>query len=168
MSTINLIIDLLHPSAISSNVRVARVDNTPSPVYTTYANVSANPFILNNVPNGQYFIGATPNYADGRVCAEVPYTTAPCTGINSFSAKIVSTNFVVSYSVAAGLPAVRINIQYPNGGSSSNIYTASGLDITIPIPTGVLGDYSLTITPCCDEDTGFFGSQSAPVILNVA
>lgn len=166
MSNINLIINLVHPAAISNTIRVGRIDNTTTPVYTTYANVTTNPFII-TVANGQYFIGTTPNYSDGRSCAEVSQTTAPCTGINSFSAVIDSTNFVISYSVTSGLPAVRVNIQYPNGGSSSSVHSATGGDITISIPVGVIGDYSLTITPCCDEDTGFFGNPSAPVILTV-
>ncbi len=168
MSTINIIITLVHPAAISNTIRVSRVDNTSTPVYTTYANVTANPFILNNLPNGQYFIGAKPNYADGRSCAEVSQTTPACTGINSFSAVEDGSDFVVSYSVTSGLPAVRVNIQYPNGGTFSGAYSATGVDITIPKPPGVTGDFSLTITPCCDEDTGFFGVPSAPVIITVA
>lgn len=168
MSTINLIINLSNSAAISSNIRVARIDNTTTPVYTTYPSITANPFILSNVDNGQYFVGATPNYPDGRTCPEVNRTTPPCTGINSFSAVVVSTDFVVSYSVTSGLPAVRVNIQYPNGGSSSSVHTATGVNITIPIPSGVTGDFSLTITPCCDVDTGFFGNPSAPVIITVA
>ncbi len=167
MSDINLIITLVHPSAISNTIRIARVDNTNTPVYTTYANVTANPFLL-TVPNGQYFIGSTPNYPDGRTCEEVSRTTPACTGINSFSAVEDGSDFVVSYSVTSGLPAVRVNIQYPNGGTFSGVYSATGVDITIPKPPGVTGDFSLTITPCCDEDTGFFGNPSAPVIITVA
>ena len=166
MSNINIVITLSHPQAVSNNIRYARIDNTTTPVYTTVPNVTATPFIL-TVPNGQYFIGVTPNYPDGRICPEVSQNTAPCTGINSFSAVKSSTNIVVSYSVVSGLPSVRINIQYPNGESFSQVYAAAGTDITIPLPSGVTGDFSVTITPCCDADTGFFGTPSAPVIITV-
>lgn len=167
MSTINLVITLSNSAAISSNIRVARIDNTTTPIYTTYANVTANPFILQNVDNGQYFVGATPNYPDGRSCPEVSRTTAPCTGINAFSAVVDGSDFVITYSAIASLPAVMVVVNYPNTAGFSNVYAATGVNITIPIPAGILGAYSIYIVPCCDVDTGFFGAQSAPVILNV-
>lgn len=169
MATINLVINLIttDPSVISFTIRYARVDNTTTPIYTTIPNATGNPYIIQNVPNGQYFIGVTPNYADGRICPEVPYDTAPCTGINALSAVVSGGNFVISYSVASGLPDVRVNIQYPNGGTFSQVYVANGVNITIVPPTGVYGDFSITMTPCCDTATGFFGSPSAPVILTV-
>lgn len=167
MANKNIIVNLVNPSAISNTIRYARIDNTTTPTYTTISNVTANPYIIQNVPNGQYSIGVTPNYGDGRICPEVFQTTPPCTGINAFSAIVSSTNFVISYSVAIGLPNVRVNIQYPNGGTFSQVYPANGLNITIAQPSNVYGAYSITITPCCDTGSGFFGNPSAPIILNV-
>lgn len=168
--TMDIIVNFNNPSAISYTLRYARIDNTNTPTYITIPNVLSSPYLINNVADGQYFVGITPIYADGRVCPEITQTTPACTGINSFSAVTggsPTSDFIVSYSAIAGLPKIRVNIAYPNGGSWSQIYNNGSSPITIPFPPFVYGDFSITITPVCNENTGYFGAPTAPVILNV-
>jgi len=167
MATINLSISFSHPEAISSTIRYARIDNTNNPVYTTQTGVTVSPLIIQNVPNGQYIVGITPVYADGRVCTEVFQQTEGCAGIISFSAVLTGGNIVVSYNATSNVPFVQVNISYPNGGSFSQQYTNNGVDITITSPAGVYGDYSVNIQPVCDQDTGFLGTPSAPAIVTI-
>jgi hypothetical protein len=65
------------------------------------------------------------------------------------------------------LPKIRVNISYPNGGSWSQIYVNDGLNITITPPPNVYGDFAITVSPVCNEETGFIGEPTAPVILTV-
>lgn len=169
MSTINLVILVNNPSSTSNTIRYARIDNTSTPVYTTIPNVpnSTIPYIISNVPNGQYFIGTTPIYSDGRTCPEVSETTAPCTGINSFAASINGDgNIVVTYNADPSVPSVKVNIIYPNGGGGSQIYN-NGDVITIVPPVNTYGNYTVTMQPVCDSDTGFFGISTAPAIVSI-
>lgn len=169
-NTMDIIVNFNNPSAISYTLRYARIDNTNTPTYITIPSVLSSPYVIDNVADGQYFVGITPVYADGRVCPEITQTTPACIGINSFSAVTggsPTSEFIVSYSAIVGLPQIRVNIAYPNGGSWSQIYTNDGMDIIIPFPAFVYGDFSITITPVCNENTGYFGAATAPVILNV-
>lgn len=166
----DIVVTFTHPSAISNTIRYARIDNTNTPVYTTIPNIlpGASPYMIANIDEGDYFVGITPIYADGRACSEVSTTTGMCTGITSFSAIINdSGNIVISYSAVEGLPKVKVIINYPNGGTASTIYNNTGTDITITPPAGVYGDYFITMIPVCNEATGFFGQATAPVILGV-
>lgn len=168
--TMDIIVNFQNTAAASYILRYARIDNTNTPTYVTIPSVISSPYVIDNVADGQYTVGLTPIYSDGRNCPEVTQTTPPCTGINSFSVVAggsPSDSFVISYSAIVGLPKIRVNISYPNGGSSSAIYTNNGVDITIPFPTGVYGTFSLTITPVCNENTGYFGAATAPVLLTV-
>lgn len=168
--TMNIVVNFAHPAAVSYTIRYARIDNTNSPVYTTITGVTTSPKVI-NVPDGQYNVGITPIYSDGRICSEVMQTTSACTGINSFSAVTggsPTSEFIVSYNAVVTVPKIRVNISYPNGGSWSQIYNNTGTDIHITFPIGVYGDFAITITPVCNSTTGFFGSPTAPVILNVA
>ena len=169
MAKKNLIIPLSNsdPNYIYSNVRYARIDNTVAPVYTQVNNVTANPLVISGVDNGQYRIYARPVFSDGRLCGESQTDTAACTGINSLNAVFTDPNFVISYSAEAGVPFVRVNINYPNGGFSNTIYTNDGLDITIPAPVGIYGTYTITMQPVCDEDTGWFGDPTAGVTVEI-
>lgn len=169
-NNMNLVVTFTHPSAISNTIRYARIDNTISPVYTTITGVlpGLSPYTIPNVPDGQYFVGITPIYSDGRSCSEVSTTTAPCTGITAFSAIVDgSGNIVISYTAVGTLPKIKVTINYPNGGTASTVYNNTGTNITITPPTGVTGDYYITLTPICNSVTGFEGTPTAPVILTV-
>jgi len=166
----DIVVTFSHPSSIKNTIRYARIDNTNTPVYTTIPNVlpGASPYTILNIDEGNYFVGITPIYADGRVCSEVSTTTGMCSGINAFSAIINgSGNIVISYNAAVSVPKVKVVINYPNGGTASTIYTNTGANITITPPAGIYGDYYITMQPVCNEATGFFGVATAPVILNV-
>lgn len=165
---INLQIKINHPTAVSSTVRYARIDNTNSPVYITQTGVPNGILTIQDIPNGQYRVGITPIYADGRTCTEQFADTPPCSGIVSFSAVLNTGNIVVSYNATVDVPFVMVNINYPNGGTFSQQYANAGTDITITPPAGVYGDFSVTISPVCDQDTGFVGSPSAPAIVTIA
>lgn len=168
-NTMDIIVTFSNPSAASFNLRYARIDNTETPTYISVPGILSSPYLIDNVPDGQYIVGLTPIYSDGRNCPEVTQTTTGCTGINSFSAVIGGSpsGFVISYNASAAIPKVRVNISYPNGGSFSQIYTNNGVDIDIPFPVNVFGDFSISMTPVCNETTGFFGAPTAPVIVNV-
>lgn len=167
--TMDIIVNFNNPAAASFNLRYARIDNTNTPTYISVPGIITSPYVIDNVADGQYLVGLTPIYSDGRTCPEVTQTTSSCTGINSFNAIIGGSpsGFIISYNALPSIPQVRVNISYPNGGSSSQIYTNNGVDIDIPFPAGVFGDFAITMTPVCNANTGFFGAPTAPVILNV-
>lgn len=169
-NNMDIIVTFSHPSAVKNTIRYARIDNTTTPVYTTIPNVlpGASPYTIAGLPDGDYFVGITPIYADGRACSEVSTTTGACTGITAFSAIFdESGNIVISYSAITSLPKVKVIINYPNGGTAATLYTNNGDDITITPPSGVIGDYYITLTPVCNASTGFEGLPTAPVILSV-
>jgi hypothetical protein len=168
---IDLIVTFNHPDAISNTIRYARIDNTDTPVYTTISAIlpGASPYTISTSPaleNGQYRVYIRPVYADGRLCSETLFDTPACTGINSFSASYDGSNINVTYNAVGSLEAVKVNIAYPNGGSFSQIYT-NGDPIVITPPNGVFGNYYITMQPVCDQDTGFIGVATAPVVVNI-
>lgn len=169
MANINLIINISNSSVgyINSTVRYARIDNTNTPVYTTVYNVTSNPLIIPDVPAGQYRIYARPNYSDGRKCPEQVIETDPCVGITSLNAVFTNPNFVIDYTYEAGLPAVKYNILFPNGGFASGIVTNPGSPISVLAPADVFGTFLITLQPVCDEDTGWFGVETAPVTVEI-
>src|SRR5260221_933204 len=152
MASINLQIQINHPAAISNTVRYARIDNNVSPTYTTITGITNGTYVIQNVPNGQYRIGITPIYADGRPCIEQFQDTPACTGVVSFSAILSGGNIVVSYTINASVPNLQVNINYPNGGTFSQQYTNAGTGTeSITPPAGVYGNYSVTIQPVCES-----------------
>lgn len=168
--TMDIVVNYSHPAASSVTLRYARIDNTNVPTYITIPNILSSPYTISGVADGQYFVGITPVYSDGRKCNEMTQTTPACAGINSFSAVLggsPTSEFVISYSAAVSIPKVKVNISYPNGGSWSQIYTNDGVDIEIPFPPNVYGSFSINMQPVCNEDTGFFGQPTSPVILTV-
>lgn len=168
--TMSIVVNFAHPSAILYTIRYARIDNTNTPIYTTISSVTTSPRVITGLADGQYIVGLTPIYSDGRNCTEVTQTTPICSGITSFSAVTggsPTNEFIISYFAAATVPKVMVNIAYPNGGSSSTVYTNTGTNIIIPFPTSVYGDFSITMSPVCNQNTGFFGVATAPVILTV-
>lgn len=169
MANINIIVSLANsdPNYVDSTVRYARIDDTPTPTYTTISNVTDNPLVLSDYPNGQYRVYAKPNFTNGKNCPESFMDTNACTGITSLSAIFTDPNIVVSYSCDPSVPSVRINISYPNGGFSNLIVANAGTDVNILPPAGVYGTYLVTIQPVCDEDSGFFGAATAPVALEI-
>lgn len=165
-----LVITFTHPSAIKNTIRYARIDNTTTPVYTTITDVlpGASPYTISGLDDGQYFVGITPIYADGRACTEVSTTTPSCSGITAFNAIINgSGDIVISYSAESSVSKVQVVINYPSGGVSTTNHTNNGLDITITPPTDVTGDYFITMVPVCNLATGFKGQATSPVILTV-
>lgn len=174
-NNIDLLIKFTHPSAVSNTIRYARIDNTFSPIYTTITGIlpGASPYTINNVADGQYIVGITPIYADGRKCSEVTLTTPACSGINSFSAVLfvggspVTNEILINYSAIVSVPYVRVNINYPNGGVFSQTYVNNGAAIIITPPVLLYGDYYITMTPVCNLATGFFGAPTAPAIVNI-
>lgn len=167
MGNINIIVDFSHPTAISNTIRYARIDNVTTPVFTTVTNITQSPYIIQNVPNGKYFIGITPIYADGRTCPEVVQTTDDCGSVTSFSAAMggsPATDIVVSYTATS--EKVRVKIQYPNSGTFLQIYD-NGDSIEVTPPPNTYGDYFITIQAVCDETSGFYGPESAPIVVNV-
>jgi hypothetical protein len=99
--SINLAVSYSHPAAIATQVSYARIDNTPTPVFTTLVpnltGASGTFVIAQNIPDGQYQINAVPVYADGRTCPPTINVTPACPGLTSISAFITGGVIVVSY-----------------------------------------------------------------------
>lgn len=167
-TTIDLVVTFDHPSAISNTIRYARIDNTVSPTYITIPGVlpGASPYTISGVDNGQYRIGITPVYSDGRSCPELFFETPACIGITSFSAEYDGTNIVATYTADPALSSVRFNISYPNGGTFTQIYT-NGDAISVTPPPGVYGTFFATLQAVCEPDTGFFGVATAPATFTI-
>lgn len=168
---IDLIVNFDHPAAVSNTIRYARIDNTNSPTYITIPGIlpGQNPYTISGVSNGQYRVGITPVYADGRTCTELFYETPACTGITSFSATYDGSDITVTYTAVPALEAVKVNIQYPNGGLFSQIYN-NGDPIVIAPPAEVFGTFLITMQPVCDTISAFFGVATAPtaIVINPA
>lgn len=165
---INLSIAFSHPDAISQFVQYARIDNLApgaSPVFTT---VSPNPItspttIAMNVLAGQYQINASPVYADGRKCAPTVVYTPACDPLISFSAAISGNVMVITYVAPSTAPKIRVNINYPNGGSFAQNYVNDGNPISIGLPPNVFGNFTAFGQSVCDESSGFYSAPSASV-----
>lgn len=167
----NILVTFVHPAAISSHIRYARIDNTVSPIYSAPVNVlaGASPYLSPSVADGNYSVGVTPIYSDGRLCGEIFLTTGDCGVITAFSAVVNgSGDIVISYSAPVGIPKVKVVINYPNGGTASTIYTNTGTNITITPPAGVYGDYSIVMYPVCNQNTGFLGNPTGQAIVTVS
>lgn len=170
--SINLTVSFSHPAAIATQASYARIDNLApgaSPVFTTVPNLvgASGVFtIATNIPDGQYQINGLPVYADGRACTPTIQYTAGCPGLLSISAVLQGNNLVITYLAPSGVPSVLINVSYPNGGSFSNIYVNNGNTISIGIPTGVFGAYSINGQSVCDASSGFYSPPSATVTVN--
>lgn len=167
---INLAIEFQLPvGAVSNLVQYARIDNTSVPVWAT---VSPNPttspsVIATNIPNGQYQIQSTPIYPDGRTCQPTITTTPGCPGLISINAIVQGGVLMINYLAPSGTSAVLINVNYPNGGSYSQVYTNTGNTISIGLPSGVYGNYSVSGQSVCDVGSGFYSSPSATVTVSV-
>lgn len=156
-----------HPTAISNVLRYARIDNVTVPAFQTITGVVSSPYSIQNVDNGQYRIGMTPVYADGRSCTETTTETNVCPIILALNAEQVGNNIVVTYTALDSIPSVIVTVNYPNGGSFIQSYT-NGNSITIPLPTGVYGSYTVSMQSVCDEATSFYSSPSAPIEVLVS
>lgn len=166
---INLAIEFQMPvGAVSNLVQYARIDGISNPVWVTVSpNPTSSPAVIaTNIPNGQYEIQATPIYPDGRICQPTVVTTPACPGLISLSAIIQTGVLVVTYLAPSGVPSVLINVNYPNGGSYSQIYPNTGNPISIGLPSGVTGNYTVNGQSVCDASSGFYSAPSASVTVN--
>jgi len=163
---LSLVITFEHPDATSVNIRYARIDqgnlNWSEPVSVL---PGASPYTIPNLDEGQYTVGITPVYADGRLCSETQKSTDVCGAISSFSAAYNGTDIIATY--AATSEKVRIMIQYPNGGTSSQIELVGASPVTITPPADVDGIFSATIQPVCNENTEWYGPVSAPSVFEI-
>lgn len=167
---INLTAIFDHPSAVYHKTRYARVDNVGSPIWIPGPNVNTSPATISpvgGVDNGQYRIGLTPVYADQRKCSESIYDTPACFPISTFNAIVEGNIITVTYVAPGDVPKVRLSINYPNGGSFSQLYTngSNNSTIQVPLPTGLSGDISVYMQSVCDEESGFYSPISQPVII---
>jgi hypothetical protein len=169
--SINLTISLSHPSAVATQVRYARIDNLApgqQPVFTTVPNLAGGVGVFDiatDLPNGQYQINYTPIYADGRQCTTYITTTPGCPGLTSISAAIQGNVIVINYLAPSGAPNVFITVQFPNGGSFQQLYVNDGNPISIGIPSGVYGNYTVNGQAVCDAVSGFYSPLSTTVTV---
>lgn len=164
--SIDLSIRFSHPDAVSQMVRYARIDGIVNP---TWINVQPNPVtspatIATDVPAGQYQVGATPVYADGRTCDEQIIYTDACAGLIAIHASITGNVIVVTYTAPPSAPKVRITVNYPNGGSTVANYVNNGNPISIGIPA-ITGDFTVSGQTVCDEGSGFYSPPSSIVTV---
>lgn len=170
---INLSVTFSHPAAMATRVSYARIDNLAtgaSPVFTTVPNLvggSGTFTVATNIPDGQYQINGLPIYADGRTCTPTVVYTSACPGLISISAINQGGVIVVNYLAPSGAPSVLININFPNGGSFSQIYVNNGNPISVGIPAGVYGTYTVNGQSVCDATSGFYSPPSANVSVLV-
>lgn len=173
--TVNPDITTIDPDAASYNIYYARVDNIPNPVYQFAANVTGAqlsatpPYSIQNVPNGQYGISATPVYSDGRACVAIIEYTGACAGIIQLNAVQNNGNIQITYVAPGNVPQVFLNVVFPNGGTDGGAYTngANGGTILIPIPPGTNGDVLVYMQSICDPETNFYSAASGPVSVPV-
>lgn len=168
--SINLSISFSCPGSIAQQVSYARIDNT-TPVYIQVPNITGsegNFVVASDIPDGQYIVSRIPIYADGRICQARTVTTPACPGLISISATIQGGVLVVTYLAPSGSPSVLINVNYPNGGTFSQIYTNTGNPISIGLPAGVYGNYTVNGQSVCDPTSGFYSPPSASVTVNYA
>lgn len=153
------------------NVRYARIDNITSPVFIPSGSPTSAqfPYTVSNVDNGQYEVGITPVYNDGRACSEVIQQTLPCQGIIALNATQVGTNLQITYTAPGQVPQVYLTVLYPNGGSFTGAYTngANSSTILIPIPSGVNGTYQVYMQSICDPNTSFYSTATPPINVTV-
>jgi hypothetical protein len=171
--SINISVNLGVPAGASTNsISYARIDNLAlgiSPVFTNAGNFNTFPAtIATNIPSGQYQVQAVPVYPDLRSCAPTIQTTPGCPGLVSITASLNNNVIVVNYVAPSTAPKVRITINYPNGGSSVANYVNDGNPISVGVPAGVFGTYSIFGQSVCDESSGFFSLPSSTVTLNNA
>lgn len=168
--SVDLNIKFEHPGAVSHTVRLARIDNTNTPSYSTFTGITSSPYFLGTFPNGQYEARIKPVYADGRVCPDEDIQISPaCYGVTSFNAMQQGNTLVITYLAPEELPKVLITVNYPNGGSYQTIVTngSNGSSLTIPIPSGLYGDFVVYVQGVCDDTTGFFSPLPGGVIVGV-
>lgn len=161
---LTVVVTFTHPEAIKALIRYKRIDlgsewSVPAEVLP-----GASPYSTPSVADGQYMIGITPVYADGRYCGEITKLTAVCGAISSFSAAFDGSDINVAY--AATSPKVKVNVQFPNGGTFTQIYT-TGDPIVITPPGDVFGIFTANIQPVCNETTEWYGAQTAPAVMDV-
>lgn len=163
-----LIVTFTHPEAVSAMIRYARIDQGGDLNWSEPAEVlaGASPYAIHNLDEGQYTVGITPVYADGRVCGETQKSTDACGAVSSMSAAYDGTNIIVTY--AATSEKVRIRVQYPNGGQSITIAAAGGSPVSIAPPPDVTGIFSVYIQPVCNESTQWYGPVSAPSVFEIS
>jgi len=162
-------IQFVHPAAISSTLEYARVDNVANPVYTTVPNVlpSASPYTIPNLDLGQYIVRMTPKYSDGRTCFPTARTTDPCFVITAFNAGFSSDNLHILVNYSATSAFVKVHVTFPSGGVYENIVTNDGVQISVPNPTGEVGNYTVYMIPYCNQVTNWYGTQTAPAIISI-
>jgi hypothetical protein len=167
---VDLVITFSHPDAVSNTIRYARIDNTVTPSYITIPGVlpGASPYTITGLDAGQYRVGITPVYADGRACGEVFYDTLPCEAPLAFNAVYDGTNIVITGTVVEGASA-KVELKYPNGGSFSQIYstTEGALSENITPPALVYGVFFATLKSVCDVSSGFFSAATAPASFEI-
>lgn len=167
--SINLTISFSHPGAIAHQISYARIDNNNAPVFTTVvpniASASGTFTIAENIPDGQYQLNALPIYADGRSCQPTISQTPACPGLTSITASISGSVLIVDYLAPSSAPKVRISVAYPNGGSFVANYVNTGNSISIGLPAGVFGNYSVSGQAVCDETSGFYSAPSSSVTV---
>jgi hypothetical protein len=171
MATINLSVKANQDGAVAHRIRYARIDNVINPVWITVSpDVVNSPnlteTIATNIPNGQYRIGYYAIYSDLRTCLEQFVETAPCDNLISINAYLDGNNIIIEYLAPNDAPKVRITVNYPNGGNTTQNYVNNGNDIPIALPNGVYGDFTVTGQSVCDESSGFYSAPSSQVVVS--
>lgn len=121
------------------------------------------------VAAGQWEISITPLCADGTEGAQFLVQTLACVDPTNINVILNGSVFEVRFS---GLPAnaakIRIEAVYPNNGSfGQNYATNVAQPITIPVPSGVYGDYSFVAKTVCNEAQAWYSAGTAPMKLNI-
>lgn len=170
-----LVVTFVNTATTSSVCNIYRVTNgikSSSAASTTILLPGDSPFTSPDLPEGQYSVELTPEFADGKNCPASIILTDNCYPITSFQAYTGGESgyehFNIKYTTVA--PKVKLIVGLPNGGTQSFIYTNDGSTIHINFTEfgSQYGDYTFTIYPVCNVTTNYIGVASAPIVIEVA
>lgn len=165
---LKITVTFTHPSAIANLIRYARIDQGGALNWSVPVSVlpGGSPYTTPSIDDGQYRVGITPVYADGRKCAEITQDTNVCGAIIAFSAalNVITGHITVTYTATSA--KVKVVINQPNGGVWSQIYT-NGASIDIVPAGGLTGDFYVSMIPVCNSTTNWNGPATAPSVITI-
>ena len=113
----------------------------------------ALPYVVDGLQNGQYEVGVRKLCPNGQYSSWDVNQTAFCAPLNSFSAVLTGSNFVVTAGLVAPQTKIQVQVTDPNGGVA--IYThdfgSQSGSFNIAVTAGLGGGYVLAGSGICDD-----------------
>lgn len=128
------------------------------------------PFDINGLPSGQYEVGVRSLCSNGAFSPWIAGQTVGCTVPVSFTAVKSGSNIVVTATLPSPQTKIQVNVQDPNGGNAlyTNDFGGQSGSFSIPLTSGLYGDYSVTGSGICDNSvTPIYASAfTTPAIVS--